>query len=58
MRIKKTIFSTEIDISPREMKEIFDILPKSVFNGLFVWMKKHLDFKLVMSNESAKKENT
>jgi hypothetical protein len=47
MKIKKGLFTTEIDIQPGELKEFQMRDTGFLFYGLLRWLDKHLDFQLV-----------
>jgi hypothetical protein len=51
MKIKRTWFSTEIDIQPGELREFVQREPHYMLHGLFRWLSKYLDFKPIFSKE-------
>ena len=47
MKIRKTLFSMEIEITPEEINEFYNRVPTSAFAGLVGWLRKNFDLDLV-----------
>lgn len=46
MKIKKTPLSTEIEITPTEIREFYDRTPPGTVGGLFLWLRDNFNLDL------------
>lgn len=50
MKIKKTLFSTEIDLQINEFNQLLG-LPRPILSGLTQWTKKHFGLNLFVNKK-------
>lgn len=47
MKLKKTLFSTEIEVTPEELMDFDYKVHPRIVGGLYKWLEKYFDFKLL-----------
>ena len=54
MKLTKTLFKTEIEIQPRELRELMESTPPFMLPGLNKWLVKNLGLDLLNFVEKQK----
>ena len=55
MKIKKTLFSTEIEVTPDELDQFTYRIRDSIRYGLFIWLKQQFKLNLYKKRPKVKK---